>query len=241
MVDGLTTRKILLPLLILMSVISNQKIALAEEDNLAKLVSQSDSLDYNERKIEVLDISERSFDGGNAIAVTLSAPLNPELNHADYFSLTDNSGKKVDDSIVLSKNNQIVYFPFIEPSSDYKLTVYKGLTANNKSKLKKDAFQEIKTRPIVASYNFASKGSFLPLEQHNGLPVELVNIQDINVDYFKVPDDQVVQFLSNQGYFKNKIRRYAAQRSINKTELVYSARYQFNAPKNKFLNDPAKN
>ena len=57
-------------------------------------------LDYSDRKIEVLDISERSFDGGNAIAVTLSAPLNPELNHDDYFSLTERSGAKVDDSII---------------------------------------------------------------------------------------------------------------------------------------------
>jgi uncharacterized protein YfaS (alpha-2-macroglobulin family) len=272
MVKGLTTLKVILPLLFLLGACSEQSASsVAQTENKAQEVesakastekdkaplqhnsaaikpvkkptksSQNDSestkegvtLDYSDRTIEVLDISERSFDGGNAIAVTLATPLNPEIKHDDYFSLTEKSGASVDDSIVLSKNNKIVYFPFLEPSSTYKLTVYKGLNGNNGSKLKKNAVKEIKTRPIMASYNFASKGSFLPLKQHNGLPIELVNIKDINVDYFKVPDDQVVQFLSNQRRFQDKINRYYAQNSINRTELVYSARYQFDASKNK--------
>ncbi len=251
MIKGLSITKVILPLLILLGACSEQSTTTDEKPvtvstkpdvnkNTSDAITADSSpqepqtrLDYSNRKMAVLDISERSFDGGNAIAVTLSAPLNPELNHDDYFSLTKKSGEQVDDSIVLSSNNKIVYFPFVEPSSNYKLTVYKGLTANNNSKLKKDVFKEITTRPIIASYNFASKGSFLPLKQHNGLPIELVNIKDINVDYFKVPDEQVVQFLSNQGYFQDKINRYYAQRSIDRAELVYSARYQFNAQKNK--------
>ena len=68
--------------------------------------------------------------------------------------------------------------------------------------------KEIETRSVIASYNFASKGSFLPLNQHNGLPIELVNIKDINVDYFKVPEDKVVEFLANQSDFQDKIHRY---------------------------------
>lgn len=205
--------------------------ALIQDNN--NTTKEKIALDYSDRKIEVLDIAERSFDGGNAIAVTLSAPLNPELKHDGYFSLTEKSGARVDDSIVLSKNNKVIYFPFIEPSSNYRLTVYKGLSANNDSKLQKNAFKKIKTRPIIPSYNFASKGSFLPLKQHNGLPIELVNIKEVNVDYFKVPDEKVVQFLSNQRRFQDKINRYYVQKSISRSELVYSARYQFNGQKNK--------
>ena len=275
MFKGLTTLKIILPLLLLLSACSDEPAdpitepennttdntqeltnakATVEKELTAKIqhndvatqsVIQDDSStikkeatqDYSNRKIEVLDIAERSFDGGNAIAVTLSVPLNPAVKHDDYFSLTrqsdKNSGASVDDSIVLSKNNKVVYFPFVEPSSSYKLTVYKGLTANNGSKLQKDALKEIETRSVIASYNFASKGSFLPLNQHNGLPIELVNIKDINVDYFKVPEDKVVEFLANQSDFQDKIHRYYVQDSISRSELVYSARYPFNAPKNK--------
>ena len=254
MVKGLTTLKVILPLLLLLSACSEKpastdtqtenntqksaikpvtkpSIAVIQGDN--KTIKEKIQPDYSDRKVEVLDIAERSFDGGNAIAVTLSAPLNPELKHDDYFSLTEKSGAKVDDSIVLSKNNKVVYFPFIEPSSTYKLTVYKGLSANNGSTLKKDTFKAITTRPIIPSYNFASKGSFLPLKQHNGLPIELVNIKEVNVDYFKVPDDQVVQFLTNKSSFQNKVYRYYAQQSISRAEQVYSARYQFNGQKNK--------
>jgi len=258
MVKGLTAIKVILPLFLLLSACTEQpantenkaqksassKASLEQEQaatNPVEAVSQSDNhssneeitAEYSDRKIEVLDIAERSFDGGNAIAVTLSAPLNPEVKHDDYFSLTEKSGATVDDSVVLSKNNKVIYFPFVEPSSIYKLTVYKGLSANNGSKLQKDAFKEIKTRPIIASYNFASKGSFLPLKQHNGLPIELVNIKEVNVDYFKVPEDQIVQFLSNKSSFQNKVYRYYAQQSISRAEQVYSARYQFNAQKNK--------
>ncbi|NQY48947.1 MAG: alpha-2-macroglobulin family protein [Colwellia sp.] len=254
MVKGLTTLKVILPLLLLLSACSEkpastdtqtenntQKSAIkpVEKPSIAviqgnkKTIKEKSQPDYSDRKIEVLDIAERSFDGGNAIAVTLSAPLNPELKHDDYFSLTEKSGAKVDDSIVLSKNNKVVYFPFIEPSSTYKLTVYKGLSANNGSTLKKDTFKAITTRPIIPSYNFASKGSFLPLKQHKGLPIELVNIKEVNVDYFKVPDDQVVQFLTNKSSFQNKVYRYYAQQSISRAEQVYSARYQFKGQKNK--------
>ncbi|MEI6894989.1 MAG: alpha-2-macroglobulin [Colwellia sp.] len=255
MAKGLTKLKAILALLFLLSACSEQPANTATENKTQTLVSaeelnqkstidapsQDDSdlvkdkifQDDSDRQIEVLDIAERSFDGGNALAVTLSAPLNPELKHDDYFSLTDKSGANVDDSIVLSKNNKVIYFPFVEPSSNYKLTVYKGLSANNNSKLEKDSVKEIKTRPIIASYNFASKGSFLPLKQHNGLPIELVNIKEVNVDYFKVPEDQVVQFLTNKSSFQNKVYRYYAQQSISRAEQVYSARYQFNGQKNK--------
>jgi uncharacterized protein YfaS (alpha-2-macroglobulin family) len=252
MVKEKTVLKLLLPLLLLLSACSEQPASTApkatkkiintsppelseSEQSLNDSNSAKEKItpDYSDRKIEVLDIAERSFDGGNAIAVTLSTPLNPKLQHDDYFSLTENSGAIVDDSIVLSKNNKVIYFPFIDPSSTYKLTVYKGLSGNNNSKLQNDVFKEIKTRPIVASYNFASKGSFLPLKQHNGLPIELVNIKKINVDYFKVPDDEIVQYLANKHRFQNKINRYYAQQDISRSELVYSARYEFNAQKNK--------
>ncbi|PKG83298.1 alpha-2-macroglobulin [Colwellia sp. 75C3] len=263
MVKGLTTLKVILPLLLLLSACSEQpesnstqaenktQSTIEKEQQRTKkqhkdlapiaveeavknpITVESAELSQRDRQIEVLDIAERSFDGGNAIAVTLSAPLNPALKHDDYFSLTEKSGAKVDDSIVLSKNNKIVYFPFIEPSNTYKLTVYKNLSAKNDSQLKEDAFKEITTRPILASYNFASKGSFLPLKQHNGLPIELVNIKEVNVNYFKVPEDQVVEFLSNKDSFQNKVYRYYAQQSISRTELVYSAHYQFNGQKNK--------
>ena len=110
MVKGLTTLKVILPLLLLLSACSEkpastdtqtenntQKSASSEATIKQKqsptiqqgaaikpatkpsiaviqgdsnVIKEEISQDYSDRKIEVLDIAERSFDGGNAIAVT---------------------------------------------------------------------------------------------------------------------------------------------------------------------------
>lgn len=183
--------------------------------------------------LEVLDISERSYDGGNAIAVTLSVPLDPAENHEDYLSVSLVHGGNVDGGWVISKSGKIAYFPHSEPSTSYNVQVYKGLKSINGKKLQRTQTKSLSTREIRPSYSFVSKGSFLPLDVHTGLPVAVVNTPEVNVDFFKIKEERITAFLSQTGRFKDSVNRYYTRRSLTDGELVYSARYQFEATKNK--------
>ena len=197
-------------------------------------IIESTLASYVGRELKVLDISERSYDGGNAITVTFSVPLDTSKKISEYFSVSDSSdGNAVDGAWELSKNGKQAYFPHIQPSNNYKIKVYPGLIAINNKKLGSPHSAEINTRKVTPSYSFASKGSFLPLQHHSGLPVMVVNTPEVNVDFFKVKKDRVAQFLSLKGSFKDQIHRYRVDRVIKEAELKYSARYRFDAEKNK--------
>jgi len=190
-------------------------------------------LNYAGKPVKILDISERSYDGGNALAITLSVPLNPAENHDDYFSVSLVKGANIDGAWVISDSGKIAYFPTAEPSSRYLVKVYKGLKAANGEKLRDSRSEEITTRAIQPGYSFASEGSFLPIEHHSGLPVVIINTAEVNVDFFKVKTGRITQFLSMAGRFRDQVHRYYIDRSLTEAELVHSARYRFDAPKNK--------
>ena len=43
---------------------------------------------YQNTPLKILDISERNKDGRNSIAITLSVPLDPSINHQKYFNIS---------------------------------------------------------------------------------------------------------------------------------------------------------
>ena len=197
--------------------------------------------DFGGMKLKVLDISERSHDGGNALAVTFSVPLDPSKKHDDYLQVSSENGL-VKGSWVLSKSGKIAYFPNIEPKQAYKVQVYQGLQAGNREKLHSTESQSVTTRNIQPSFSFASQGSFLPMGLHSGLPVVTVNVPEVDVNFHRVKPDRLQQFLNqtrNNRYGNRYNMRYLEQ----ETELVYSARYELDAPKNKRreLNLPVQN
>ena len=189
--------------------------------------------DYAGKSVEVLDISERSYDGGNALAVTLSVPLDPAENHDDYLSVSIVNGANINGAWVISESGKIAYFTSTAPSTQYRVKVYKGLQAANGEKLKSSRSEQVVTRIITPGYSFASEGNFLPLEHHSGLPVMVINTPEVNVDYFKVKADRISQFLSASGRFRDKVARYYTGQALAEADLVHSARYRFDAPENK--------
>lgn len=188
---------------------------------------------YTNKTLTVLDVSERSYDGGNALSVTLSIPLDPSRNFDGYFVLSEEGVGVVDGDPVISANGKIVYFPFTKPSTTYQLTVYKGLKGIAGKPLQTHKRKKVKTREILATYNFASKGAFLSLKQHSGLPVVVVNTPEVNVDFFRINNDSVAQYLNGYSHFKDTVYRYATKNALKGASLVYSARYAFDAPKNR--------
>ena len=201
------------------------------ETRMAYIQAQVDT-DFAGVEPTVLDISERSYAGGNALAVTFSVPLDPRVKHDDYLQVSTDKAGLIEGAWVLSTSGKIAYFPNIDPKKIYKVQVYQGLQAGNGEVLKQTVSQTVSTRDIQASFSFASQGSFLPMGLHSGLPVVTVNVPQVDVNFHRVKPDRLQQFLTytqNNRYGNRYSMRYLEQ----ETELVYSARYQLDAPKNK--------
>src|SRR5690606_9694841 len=66
---------------------------------------------YRDTPLTVLDVSEREWQGKNAIAVTLSAPLNPKQNLQPYLEVNRVKGGSVDGAWILGDDKRVLYFP----------------------------------------------------------------------------------------------------------------------------------
>ena len=185
--------------------------------------------DYGDIPLEVLDVSERNKNGRNSLTVTLSVPLDPSLDHQEYFSVSIKGKKVVDGAWVTSKSGKIIWFPFIEPDTTYEVTIYSGLTAANGQSLHKTRISQIKSNQLTPSVNFESSGAFLTQGLGNGLPVVTVNVKEVDINFYKVGEKNIQRFLQEM----TDHRYYWGIDTITQFgKLAYSGRYELNAPKN---------
>ncbi len=209
------------PLLLVLLCIPSFSSAAVQHD-LAALYSNVD--------LTVLDISERSYDGGNALAVTLSVPVDSRKKHDGYLNVSQKDKGKVDGAWVLSESGKTLFFPFVEPDQDYTVTVYRGLTAVNRSKLGQTKNAEIHTRHVASTISFASSGFVLPPGNAKGLPVVTVNVDAVTIDFHRV--DDISKFLRGWGSSQSK-NSWELKDLVKQSTLVYTGQFSLEPPKNK--------
>ncbi len=179
----------------------------------------------------VLDISERTFEGGPAIAVLLSAPLDPKTRHDDSIRIS-NPQELLKSAWVLSDDRRTLYFPHVEPETKYSVTVLETLASARGTRLSKRVSKSVTTRKIKPIVSFATEGMILPKQMNDGLPVVTVNIDAVEIDFFKLRDHSLSKFVSwrnitgKKGYYQLKnAKKYG--------DLVFSGRFTLNALRNK--------
>lgn len=107
--------------------------------------------------IEVVSIAEHARDGGSALAVVFSSPLDPKQKFDGFLEVSRTDGQAVDGAWVLGENQRSLYFPKVEPKTGYRVTVRTGLPGADGSLLVESKTQEITTRNIEAALSFGSK------------------------------------------------------------------------------------
>lgn len=148
---------------------------------------------------------QQTVDGSNALAITFSAPLDTKQNLDSYFSLFTDKDMAVEGSWVISKNPQVVYFTNIQANTGYKINIHKGLKSAKGKILKKAQNYSVKTREVHPMISFDSKGFILASKLSRGLPVTAVNIDQADIDFFRVKQSFFNTF-SHQ--FGNKEKMY---------------------------------
>lgn len=167
---------------------------------------------------------QQTVDGVNSLAVTFSGALDSKQNLDIYFSLFTKNDHPVEGSWVLSKDPQVVYFRNIKADTEYVIKIHKGLKAALGDSLKKAKEYSIRTREVKPMISFGDKGFILASKLNRGLPVNALNIDRADIDFFRVKSRFLDEFSQEFGN-RNEIAYYDNRKLHMYTELVYSGRW----------------
>ncbi|NQD91955.1 alpha-2-macroglobulin family protein, partial [Pseudomonas sp. CrR25] len=186
---------------------------------------------YAGRELKVVDVSEVQLDGASSLSVSFSVPLEPEQNFAERLHLVDSKSGQVDGAWELADNLMELHLRHLEPRRKLVLTVDAGLRGLNGAQLAEEHSSRLKTRDLQASVGFASRGSLLPTRLAEGLPVIALNVEQVNVEFFRIKDQALPRFLGQWGRSSN-LDTWEAQQLLPMAELVYGGRFQLNPARN---------
>ncbi len=184
---------------------------------------------YAGQEFRVVDASEIELDGAKVFAVTFSLPLARNQKIDDFVYLDDSVSGRVDGAWELSENTTMLYFRHVEPRRSFTLTVDPGLLAITGRTLDEPYTVELKSSDLVPSVGFASRGSLLPTRLADGLPVITLNVDEVEVEFFRVREDRIAPFAA-QRYNTN--RMYSGTSVAKDADLVYSGRFRLDARPN---------
>ena len=183
------------------------------------------------KPLKLLDASEVQLDGSSALVLTFSVPLNPDQDFSRVVHLVDKTSGKVDGAWELSQNLKELRMRHLEPKRNLMLTVDSGLAALNKNTFDNNYEKQIATRDIQPSVGFASRGSLLPTKVITGLPVMALNVDKVDVNFYRIKNESLASFVS-QWEYRNAVSNWESENQLKLADLVYSGRFELNPQRN---------
>ena len=77
----------------------------------------------------------------------------------------------------------------MQPDKSYEVSLKAGLGPSPQS-------WTLKTRPLEAGASFTASGMVLPLRDELQLPISAVNVDEVNIDFFRVDAEYLPRFLA---------------------------------------------
>ncbi len=184
-------------------------------------------------ELRVLDISERTYQGGPAVAVLFSEALDPIRRYDDFMRIRDKE-QTLKSAWVLSEDHRILYFPNVEPETEYAVSVLQTFCNANGNCLKKQVDQTVVTREVSPVVSFAGEGLLLPAKMTQGLPVVTVNVPAVDLEFFRLNDEQKALFEFVDWQDSTGRKDYdVLENARHYGELVFSGRFDLDAPPNR--------
>lgn len=193
---------------------------------LQKLAQQSEG-----KSLTLLDASEVQLDGASTLVLTFSIPLDPEQDFARTVHVVDKKSGKVDGGWELSPNLKELRLRHLEPNRDLVLTIDRELKALNNTTFEINYEKTLTTRDIQPSVGFASRGSLLPGKVVEGLPVMALNVNNVDVNFFRVKPESLAAFVS-QWEYRNALSNWESENLLKMADLVYTGRFDLNPSRN---------
>ena len=183
------------------------------------------------KPLKLLDASEVQLDGASTLVLTFSIPLDPNQDFSRVAHLVDKTSGKVDGAWELSADLKELRLRHLEPKRELILTVDNGLLALNKTTFNDSFEKQISTRDIQPSVGFASRGSLLPTKVIAGLPVMALNVDKIDVNFYRIKGESLSSFIS-QWQYRNSVSNWESDNLLKLADLVYSGRFDLNPARN---------
>ncbi|MFJ2365588.1 alpha-2-macroglobulin family protein [Pseudomonas sp. NPDC087697] len=186
---------------------------------------------YAGRELSVVDVSEIQLDGASTLSVSFSVPLDPQQKFADKLHLVDSKTGKVDGAWELSDNLMELRLRHLEPQRKLVLTIDAGLLGVNDAKLAAEYGSRLETRDLQPTVGFASRGTLLPTRLAEGLPVIALNVDKIDVEFFRIKPESLPAFLAQWGR-NSSLQSYQSRELLPMADLVYGGRFDLNPARN---------
>ena len=193
---------------------------------LEKLAAQNQG-----KELTLIDASEVQLEGAATLVLTFSVPLDPNQDFSQHVHLVDKKSGKVDGAWELSPNLKELRLRHLEPNRELIASVDSGLLALNKATLRQDFEKTIATRDVQPSVGFASRGSLLPGKVVGGLPVMALNVNNVDVNFYRVKPESLPSFVS-QWEYRSSLSNWESDELLKMAELVYTGRFDLNPARN---------
>ncbi len=176
-------------------------------------------------------VEQQTIDQQDCIAVGFSQALDSREDMNLCFSITLEDGEPVSGGWVLAKDGRRVYFTNIQPDTAYSISVEKTIKSRSGNTLEETGVYTVTTRPVEPMISFGGQGYVLASGLSRGLPVDTVNIDQADIDFFRVKPDKIHVFRKH--FTRDKRLYYHESQDLKKiSDLVYSGRWDLAIKKN---------
>jgi len=174
--------------------------------------------------ISVRDISVQTWQGQQAAAITLSTAVALNQPLEQWLAIETLAGDDLKGGWVADKRGKTLYFSGLQPEAQYRVRVKTGLPAANGSTLNSDSSLTLETPAMTSALGFASRGNLLAHRLREGLPVMAVNVEQVDLDVYRIREQELVSFFSGFGH-QTQLSSWDAEQLLEQTELVWSGRF----------------
>ncbi|MFQ2443070.1 alpha-2-macroglobulin family protein [Aeromonas caviae] len=164
----------------------------------------------------VVQANARQYRDAPALALVFSGPLAPKANWQSWLSVSE-GGKQVQGEWILADDGRTLYFPNVQPDKSYEVSLKAGL---GPSPLR----WTLKTRPLEAGASFTASGMVLPLRDELRLPISAVNVDEVNIDFFRVDAEYLPRFLAEYRPGAG-MGNWELEQITQRAKRVFSGRY----------------
>lgn len=164
----------------------------------------------------VVQANARQYRDAPALALVFSGPLTPKANWQSWLAVSE-SGKQVQGEWILADDGRTLYFPNVQPDKRYEVTLKPGLGPEPQR-------WTLKTRPLEAGASFTASGMVLPLRDELRLPISAVNVDEVNIDFFRVDAAYLPRFLAEYRP-SSGMGNWELEQITKRAKRVFSGRY----------------
>lgn len=164
----------------------------------------------------VVQANARQYRDAPALALVFSGPLAPKANWQSWLGVSE-GGKQVQGEWILADDGRTLYFPNVQPDKSYEVSLKAGLGPSPQS-------WTLKTRPLEAGASFTASGMVLPLRDELRLPISAVNVDEVNIDFFRVDAEYLPRFLAEYRPGAG-MGNWELEQITKRAKRVFSGRY----------------